>query len=74
MTDYRGFEDPSGPGRHARHAGSEIGARPASGAPAPWPETEVGAMNAGGMTAQNRPGARMLSVPKIWLIGFVGLL
>jgi hypothetical protein len=48
MTDYREFEDPSSPGRHARLAGSgEGGGLPASG-PAPW--SDGGSAGYGGAT------------------------
>jgi hypothetical protein len=85
MTGYQDFEGSSGPGRHARSAGSGEGGGPQGSGSAPWSGGSAGyggavaggpaagAVNAGSMPAQNDPGGRQLSVPKAWLIGLAGL-
>ena len=42
MTDYRGFEDPSGSGRHARSAGSGEASGPPAPDPVPWANGSAG--------------------------------
>ncbi len=69
MTDYQGFEDPSGPGGHARPAGGgEVGGLPTPAASAAAPATAAGAMNAGS------PGARKPGAARVWLAGLAALL